>query len=190
MKNIVIFASGNGTNAEAIARHFAGRQDARVRAIVVNRREAGVRDRARRLGIKEVYVPKAVWDNTPHKIVEMLRDYEADLVVLAGFLLKVPDEVLDAYPDKVINIHPALLPLYGGKGMYGDRVHEAVLAAGEKESGITIHIVTNQYDSGPILRQERCPVVAGDTPHSLAERVHVLEHRWLPVVVDECLTKG
>ncbi len=119
-----------------------------------------------------------------------MRRYRIDFVALAGFLLKVPQSLLDAYPRRMVNIHPALLPRYGGKGMYGDRVHRAVVEAGEKESGITIHYINEHYDEGDIIFQARCPLLPGDTPEDLAAKVHALEYAYYPEVIDSILKKS
>ncbi len=182
-KNIAIFASGNGTNAENIIRYFAGKEVAAVRLVLTNRRQAFVLERAGRLGVPCAWVPKEDWqDGRP--VLDMLVRYEIDFVVLAGFLLRVPDNVLHVYANKMINIHPSLLPKFGGKGMYGDRVHEAVLESGERESGITIHYTSERYDEGAVICQQKCPVLPGDTSETLAQRVHTLEYEYYPKVIE------
>ena len=163
-KNIAIFASGSGTNAENIIRYFEKNASVRVRLVLSNRKDAYVLERACRLGV--------------------LRKYQIDFIVLAGFLLRIPDALLHAYPDKIINIHPALLPKFGGKGMYGDRVHEAVVMAGESESGITIHYIDEHYDEGSTVFQAKCPVLPGDTPADVAKKVHALEYEWFPKIIE------
>ena len=183
MIRIAVFASGEGTNAENLIRYFSGRAEARVVLVVYNRREAPVRERAARLGTESVYVPKSALDDAS-SVLSLLRDRHIDVLVLAGFLLLVPPYLLDAYPGRVVNIHPSLLPRHGGKGMYGERVHQAVLESGEAESGITIHLVDRDYDRGRVLRQVKCSVYPDDTPHSLAERVHELEYRYYPEAVE------
>lgn len=181
-KNIAIFASGSGTNAENIIRYFTENDSAKVRLVLSNKKEAYVLERARRLGIPCEVFTKGEWESAD-EILAVLRSYRIDFIVLAGFLLRVPDALLHNYPDKIINIHPALLPKFGGKGMYGDRVHAAVVAAGEKESGITIHYIDEHYDEGSILFQAQCPVLPEDTPADVAQKVHALEYEWFPKII-------
>lgn len=185
-KNIAILASGSGTNAENIIRYFGGKKSARVGLVLTNRQSAFVLERARGLEVPCAYFPKKDWEDGDC-ILSMLREYNIDFIVLAGFLARVPDKILHAYPDKMINIHPSLLPKFGGKGMYGDRVHEAVIAAGEKESGITIHYTNEHYDEGIVICQKKCSVMPGDTPEELAKRIHALEYEFYPKVIDELL---
>lgn len=187
--NIVIFASGSGTNAENIIRWAQSRNTYRVTAVLCNRRNAFVLTRAENLGIPHYTFTSAEFSEGTilHKgehvsLLHFLSALDTDYIILAGFLLKVPDFLIEAYPGKILNIHPALLPSYGGKGMYGDHVHSAVIAAGEKESGITIHLVDNHYDHGQILYQAKCPVMPDDTPHTLFERVHGLEKAYPEVI--------
>lgn len=183
-KNIAIFASGNGTNAENIIRYFKEKKTADVCLVLTNRRQAFVLERAGRLGVPAVWVPKEEWLDG-ERVLDLLAQHGADFVVLAGFLLRVPDRVLHVYAHRMINIHPSLLPKFGGKGMYGDRVHEAVLAAGEHESGITIHYTSEQYDEGAVICQHTCSVLPGDTPDTLAQRVHALEYEYYPKVIEQ-----
>ena len=184
MKKIAVFASGSGTNAENIANYFADSQCINVVLIVSNNPLAGVHDRVNRLGI-----PSMTFTNEElaegSKIVKKLTEYEVDWIVLAGFLKKISGTILNAYPDRIVNIHPALLPKYGGKGMYGMRVHEAVVAAGDTESGITIHYINENYDEGQIIFQARCPVLPSDTPEDVATKVHALEYRYYPEVIEK-----
>lgn len=193
MKKIAILASGNGTNAEQMVHHFENHPKATVALILTNRQQAYVLERAKRLGVPAFYFNKEQWSEG-HEVLALLRQYEIDFVVLAGFLAYVPQVVLSCYNHRMVNIHPSLLPKFGGKGMYGDRVHEAVIEAGEKESGITIHYTNEHYDEGTIICQERCPVMPDDTPESLATRVHQLEYKYYPMVVErlvcEALTTG
>ena len=186
---LAILGSGNGTNAQQISEYFAGRSDVEVACIVYNKRDAYIAERARRLGIESRYFGRAdFYEN--HAVLEYLKEKEADWIILAGFLWLVPQEMLDAYPGRIINIHPALLPKYGGKGMYGHHVHEAVVEAHEKESGITIHIVDENYDRGTILFQARCTVTPDDTPDTLAAKIHLLEKEHFPRVIDETVRGG
>ncbi len=182
-KNIAILASGSGTNAENIIRYFREKESACVGLVLTNRQNAFVLERARSLDVPCAYFAKSDWEGG-EAILSVLREHHIDFVVLAGFLARVPDNILHAYPNKMINIHPSLLPKFGGKGMYGDRVHEAVIEAGEKESGITIHYTNEHYDEGAIICQEKCPVLPGDTPDELAHRIHALEYEYYPKVVE------
>lgn len=186
-KNIVIFASGSGTNAENIIRYFREKESASVKMVLSNKKEAYVLERAANLHVPYRYFPKSDWEEG-NKIAAYLKAQKTDLIVLAGFLLRVPDCLLDAYPCRIVNIHPALLPKYGGKGMYGDRVHEAVVAAGEKETGITIHYINKDYDKGEIIFQATCPVLPADTPEEVAAKVHALEYKHYPQVIESILT--
>lgn len=189
MKNIVIFASGAGSNAQKIIDHFRESGKAKVVLIVCNKPGAGVLQIAEREGIDSVLIDKDTFFRSD-KYIQLLKDYHTDLVVLAGFLWKIPANLVQAFPGKIINIHPALLPKFGGKGMYGHFVHEAVIAAGEKESGITIHYVNEKYDDGEAILQERCEVTPEDTPETVAKKVQALEHQWFPVIVERLLTES
>ena len=183
-KNIAIFASGSGSNTENIIRYFRENEAIQVSLVLSNRSDAYVLERAHRLGVPCNVFPKEDWV-AGDEILAVLQEYHIDFVVLAGFLVRVPDLLLHAYPNKMINIHPSLLPKFGGKGMYGDRVHEAVIASGEKESGITIHYTNEHYDEGSIICQQKCPVLPGDTPEELAQRIHRLEYEYYPKVIEE-----
>lgn len=187
MKNIAIFASGTGSNAQKIIDHFRNSEKARVTLIVCNKPGAGVLNIAEHEAIPSIIIDKERFFHSDHYIKE-LQKADIDLVVLAGFLWKVPANLVQAFPDRIINIHPALLPKYGGKGMYGHFVHEAVIAAKEPESGITIHFVNEKYDDGAPILQERCTITAEDTAETLAAKVLVLEHKWYPVIVERLLT--
>jgi len=187
LKNIAIFASGAGSNAQKIIDHFRNSSIARVAMILCNKPEAGVLKIAEKEGIPSVLIEKEAFFHTDHYI-KVLKDASTDLVVLAGFLWKVPANLVQAYPDRIINIHPALLPKYGGKGMYGNFVHEAVILAKETESGITIHFVNEKYDDGATILQERCTITPDDTPETLAAKIHLLEHQWYPLIVERLLT--
>ncbi|MCX6304535.1 MAG: phosphoribosylglycinamide formyltransferase [Bacteroidetes bacterium] len=187
MPRLALFASGNGSNAQRITEYFAGHPAISVNLILCNKPGAYVLHRAKTLGI-----PTCVFDRHSFyetgEIPDLLKKYRIDYLVLAGFLWLIPHNVLDAYPAKIINIHPALLPKFGGKGMYGMKVHEAVIASGDAESGITIHYVNEQYDEGSIIFQARCPLAAGDTPEMLAEKVHALEYRYFAEVIEGIVT--
>ena len=189
MKKIAIFASGSGSNAENIINYFKNDTENVVKIVFCNKPDAYVLERAKRLSVPTFVFGREEFSRSDLVLNELKR-LDIDLIVLAGFLWKVPDAIIDAYPDRVINIHPALLPSYGGKGMYGMKVHEEVIAAGEKESGITIHHVNNHYDEGAIIFQAKCEIVPGDTPESLATKVHALEYEHFPRVIKELLEKG
>ena len=189
MKNLVIFASGSGSNAENIIRYFATKPDFCVKKIYCNVPGAYVLERARQLQVPACVFTREEFRN-PDKLLRRLQDEGTDFIVLAGFLWLVPPCITAAYPNRIVNIHPALLPAYGGKGMYGHHVHEAVLAAGEQQSGITIHYVNDRYDSGDIIFQATCPVLPDDTPDTLAARVHELEYQHFPRVIEETVLKS
>jgi phosphoribosylglycinamide formyltransferase, formyltetrahydrofolate-dependent len=186
--NIAVFASGNGTNAENIIRHFTSNEHVGVSLVVSNRQNAFVLERAKALSIDVASYPKDEWCSGDNILLELC-GHKIDFIVLAGFLARIPTNIVHAYPDKIINIHPSLLPRYGGKGMYGDFVHEAVLAAGEKESGITIHYVNEHYDEGAVICQIKCPVLPKDTLQTLSERVHELEYKYYPSVIEKLLIR-
>lgn len=185
-KNIAIFASGSGSNAEHIIRYFQKNDSVQVSLVLSNRRNAYVLERAHRLGVPCNVFTKEEWE-VGEAILPVLQKYRIDLIVLAGFLVRVPDSLLHAYPDKIINIHPALLPKFGGKGMYGARVHQAVVAAGEKESGITIHYINERYDEGNTIFQATCPVLPTDSPDDVATKIHALEYEHFPLVIEKLL---
>lgn len=186
MRNIAIFASGSGTNAENIIKYFSNKSTARVRIVLSNKKEAMVLKRAEALGVPTFFFEQTDFYRSD-KVLQKLNDESIDLIVLAGFLWLVPKDILDKFHGRIINIHPALLPLYGGKGMYGDAVHRAVIDAGEKESGITIHQVDSHYDRGDIIFQAKCRVEPGDTAETLASRIHKLEYLHYPRVIEEIL---
>jgi len=181
MHNLIIFASGAGTNAAAIIDWCKSTGKASVALVVCNKPGAGVLDIAARNGIPALLVDRESFRSGD--FVETLKGYHPSLLVLAGFLWKVPEAVVAAFPGKIINIHPALLPAYGGKGMYGHHVHEAVIATGELSSGITIHYVNEHYDEGDIIVQAHCPVMQGDDASALAKRIHKLEHYYFPLTI-------
>lgn len=188
MKNIAIFASGSGSNAENIVHYFKESPDVKIALIVCNKPEAYVMERAGRLGIPATILTNAqMKDET--EVLALLARYGIDFIVLAGYLLRIPAYLVQAFPKAIVNIHPALLPLHGGKGMYGDHVHEEVIRCGDKESGITIHYVNEQYDSGAIIFQAKCPVLPADTPHDLASRIHELEYAHFPHVIAEAISR-
>lgn len=181
---IVIFASGGGTNAEKIIKHFRSHPSIEVVLVLSNNPRAFVLTRAETFGIETNVFDRQQFTES-QIVLGWLRDKEVTHVVLAGFLWLIPGYLIDAFPDRIINIHPALLPAYGGKGMYGMKVHEAVRNANEKETGITIHLVNKKYDDGRVLFQAKCPVGAGDTPEQIAEKVHCLEYESYPRVIEK-----
>lgn len=186
--SIAIFASGAGSNAQKIIEHFKGSPLAKVALVVSNKPAAGALKIAEQNNIPILLVEKERFFGGNSYLSE-LKSREIDFIVLAGFLLKIPEALIKAYPRRIINIHPALLPKYGGKGMYGSYVHEAVLAAKEKESGITIHYVDEHYDNGDIILQVNCPVLENDDAESLAHRIHALEHANYPVIIEELVSQ-
>jgi phosphoribosylglycinamide formyltransferase-1 len=180
--NIAIFASGSGTNAENIANYFKTNKNFRVKLILSNNENAFVLKRAQNLGIESISFNRKDFYES-EKVINLLVNKEIDFIVLAGFLWLVPQNILNKFDGKIINIHPALLPKYGGKGMFGDHVHKAVLENNEKESGITIHYVNEKYDDGDIIFQEKVSVDTIDTVESLANKVHELEYKYFPKVI-------
>lgn len=187
MKNIAIFASGSGTNAQAIADYFKSHPDGRIVCILSNKENAYVLERAEKLQIPAYTFTRDDFYNTD-RVAKILQEHGTDFIVLAGFLWLFPEYLIRSYPDAIVNIHPALLPSYGGKGMYGMKVHEAVIQNKEPESGISIHYVNEKYDEGNIIFQARCKVLPNDTPETLAERIHALEHKYYPEVIHELIT--
>lgn len=185
MKKIAILASGEGTNAERIIRYFLEKRTAEVVLVITNKAQAGVLKRAERLSVPSLIL--TAQEFASGKALEALHLYNIDFIVLAGFLLKVPDTILHDYPNKIVNIHPALLPKFGGKGMYGSHVHQAVIDSNEKESGITIHYINEHYDEGNTIFQATCPVLPDDTPDTLAARVHQLEYEHFPRVIERAI---
>ena len=186
MLNIAIFASGSGSNAENIASYFKGNKQVSVKLFLTNKADAFVVERAKKLGIPYKIFNKNDFYQT-NNVLNTLKDNKIYFVVLAGFLWLVPENLIVAYPNKIINIHPALLPAYGGKGMFGDHVHLAVVENKEKESGITIHYVNGEYDKGNIIFQAKCTIEPTDTPETVAEKVHELEYKYYPEVIERIL---
>lgn len=187
MINIAIFASGSGTNAEAIMRHFEGSTRGRVALLLANREDAYALKRAERFGVPTAVFTRGEFVEPGGRVASLLQEHGIDFIVLAGFLWLVPHYLTDAYAGRIVNIHPALLPKFGGRGMYGDRVHRAVIEAGERESGITIHWVNERYDSGDTIFQATVAVDADDTADTLAAKIHVLEHRHFPEVIEQTI---
>jgi phosphoribosylglycinamide formyltransferase 1 len=188
MRNIAILASGTGTNAENIIKYFSNGNTAKVSLVLSNDRQAEVLKRAEELGVRTVFFERKEFYVTG-KVLRYLILYKIDLIVLAGFIWLVPENIVDQYSERLINIHPALLPGYGGKGMYGAAVHKAVIGNHDTESGITIHYVDKMYDNGDAIFQTRCKVNPDDTPDLLAEKVHALEYEHYPRVIEEVVVK-
>ncbi len=186
MKKIAVFASGSGSNAENIANYFAQKPDVTVSCILSNNPKAFVIERAKKLNIPSFCFNRDDFYNST-RVLDYLKENEIDFVVLAGFLWLIPENLVKQYPGKIVNIHPALLPNYGGKGMYGMKVHESVIENKEKKSGISIHIVNEKYDEGSIVFQAECSIEEGDTPESLANKVHELEYKHFPEVIEKLL---
>ena len=187
MKRIVIFASGSGSNAENIISFFREKPEIKVAAVLTNKKSAAVLERCDRLQVPAFYFNKAAFKDSD-AVVNILQGFNTDLIVLAGFLWKVPSNLIEAFPNKIINIHPALLPKYGGKGMYGDRVHQAVKENKEPETGITIHYVNENYDEGAIIFQAKTTVKSSDDAKAIAQKVHHLEYEHFPKVIEKLLS--
>jgi phosphoribosylglycinamide formyltransferase-1 len=188
MKRIVIFASGSGTNAENLIKFFHNREYASVIQVLTNNPHAKVLDRAKKLHVSALSFNKIAFTKTDD-ILNILEASQPDLIILAGFLWMFPKNILNAFPNKVINVHPALLPKYGGKGMYGMNVHNAVVANKESETGITIHYVNEHYDEGAIIFQSKCTVLETDSAQDVADKIHKLEMEHFPKVVDKLLNE-
>lgn len=188
-KNITVFASGAGTNADNIIKYFNKTQTATVCLIICNNANAGVIKIAEKNNVPWLLIEKEKFLKG-NAYTDALKEFQTDFIVLAGFLWKLPLTLINAYRNKIINIHPALLPKFGGKGMYGNFVHEAVLSAKEKQSGITIHFVDELYDNGKTIFQISCPVYENDTPESLAKRIHELEYAYFPKVIEDVIKKA
>lgn len=187
-KQLAIFASGTGSNAQRIIEHFRDFETVKIKLVISNKPTAGVIQIAQQNHIPVLIIEKEKFFRGDGYVGDLIAA-EIDFIVLAGFLWKIPETLIKSYRNRIINIHPALLPKYGGKGMYGSKVHEAVIAAGETESGITIHYVDEHYDNGDVIFQAVCPVLKNDTPDTLAERIHKLEHENFARVIEQCLEK-
>lgn len=187
LTRIAIFASGNGSNAENIVQYFKKKQTASVELLVSNNAQAYVLERAAKLGVESHVISRDDFRQTSN-LLALLKKKEIDLIVLAGFLWLIPIELVAAFPKRIINIHPALLPKYGGKGMYGDFVHQAVSSAGERESGITVHFVNKAYDEGDIIFQKTVEIEAGESPKKIAEKVHALEYAYFPQIIEKVIS--
>jgi len=189
MIRIAIFASGSGTNAENIINYFNNINDVEVNLILSNKKDAFVLNRAKKFNIR-TFIFNAQTLKDTNLVLDELLNHETDWIILAGFLLKIPQNLLNNYKNKIINIHPALLPKYGGKGMYGNHVHNAVIKAGEKESGISIHLVNEIYDAGEIIFQAKVNISTNDTPESLATKIHQLEYEYFPKIIHHQLSNS
>lgn len=191
MKNIVVFASGSGTNFQAVIDAInRGDINARISGLVTNKAHIGAIDRANKYNISSVVFNPAEFDDEQdyaRQLLAQLKAWNTDLIVLAGYLKKIPSEIIKSFPGRIINIHPALLPKFGGKGFYGHHVHKAVIDAGEKKSGCTVHVVTDEFDAGPVLAQIEVPVRPDDSPATLAQRILEQEHILLPKVINQVL---
>lgn len=187
-KKIILFASGSGSNVENIANYFKLRKDVTICCVLTNKSDAKVIERCNRLEINALFFNRQAFAKSDF-ILNLLRSLEPDLIVLAGFLWKIPEAITNAFPNQIINIHPALLPKYGGKGMYGMNVHNAIKKAKETETGITIHYVNAHYDEGAIIQQVKTVVNPKDSAEDIASKVHVLEYEFFPKVIDELLSK-
>lgn len=190
MKKLVIFASGSGTNMQAIIDEVEQKRiDAEIAGLITNKPGIKSIDRAKKHGIPVCIIPDADPDSYAAKLEQKLAEWKPDLIVLAGFLKKIPDSIINSYENKIINIHPALLPKFGGKGFYGLNVHKAVIESGDKVTGCTVHYVNNEYDKGPIISQQKVEVLPSDTPEVLAKRVLKSEHELLPSVIKKILNQ-
>ena len=187
MKRIVLFASGSGSNVENIANYFKDNPLVTITSVFTNKRDAKVIDRCNRLNISALYFNKESFSKSDC-LLSILKGMDPDLIILAGFLLKIPKNFVTAFPNKIVNIHPALLPKYGGKGMYGMHVHNEVKNNNETETGITIHYVNENYDEGAIIHQAKTTVTKEDSPENIAEKVHALEYEYFPKVIDQILS--
>lgn len=188
MINVAVFSSGSGTNAENIIKYFSDNINFSVDIIVSNKPDAYVHQRARLLGVDSVTFSKTDFVEA-YPVLNLLEERNIDFIVLAGFLLKISPVIVEKYPNRIVNIHPALLPKFGGKGMYGDNVHKAVKQSGEKETGITVHYVNENYDEGNIIFQAKCDVLVQDDYKSIADKVHQLEYKHFPQVIEKVLQK-
>ncbi len=185
-RHIAIFVSGTGTNCENIIRFFADSEEVNISLVISNKPDAPALGKAERLGVPTIVIPKKEFSDAKY-VLDILRRYEVDFIVLAGFLLMIPDFLLEAYPRHIINIHPSLLPKYGGKGMYGHHVHEAIKAAGDSETGMTVHYVSQECDGGEIIAQYKTTISPEDTPEDIAKKENELEMKYYPLVIKQVL---
>jgi phosphoribosylglycinamide formyltransferase-1 len=186
MKRIVLFASGSGSNVENISNYFLNNSEVTITAVLTNKNDAKVIERCNRLNINALYFNRHAFYKTDC-VLDILKNMEPDLIILAGFLLKVPEKLVQNFPNKIVNIHPALLPKYGGKGMYGMNVHNAVKTNNEQETGITIHYVNENYDEGAIIKQVKTKISTTDSATDIAHKVHELEYEHFPKVINSLL---
>ena len=186
MVNVAIFVSGSGTNCENIINYFKGSEAVNIALVLSNRDDAYALVRAKKLNVPTLVMPR---DNFKmyNDLMPAMQHYRIDFIVLAGFLLMVPEFLIKAYPQKIVNIHPALLPKYGGKGMYGHYIHEAVKAAGESETGITIHYVSEKCDDGEMIFQVKTPLSVSDTPDDIAAKIHLMEQKYYPEIIEKVI---
>jgi len=187
MKNVAIFASGEGTNAENLFKYFANDPRVKIKLVITNKDKSGVIKKAEQYKKNVQIISKEALENYTAQIIEFLKVENIDLIVLAGFLLKIPEDFIKAFPNKIINIHPALLPKYGGKGMHGLNVHKAVIENKEMESGATVHFINEEYDKGEIILQGKCKVESNETPESLSQKIRNLEFELLPKAIEKFL---
>jgi phosphoribosylglycinamide formyltransferase-1 len=186
MKIIAVFASGEGSNAQNLMDYFKHSSTIKVKVIVSNNPQANVLNRAKKENVPTMLINRESFYNT-NNVIEQLKELQVDWIILAGFLWLIPGNLISAFPRKIVNIHPALLPKFGGKGMYGMKVHEAVIAAKEKESGITIHYVNHEYDKGEIIAQHKCIIHSSDTTQTLASKIHELEQAFFPKTIEQTI---
>ena len=186
-KQIILFASGSGSNVENIANYFKFRKDVTISCVLTNKSDAKVIERCNRLGINALFFNRQAFSKSDF-ILNLLQSLNPNLIVLAGFLWKIPESITNAFPNKIVNIHPALLPKYGGKGMYGMNVHNAVLENQEQETGITIHYVNANYDEGAVIYQAKTTIDAKDSAEDIASKVHQLEYEYFPKIIDDLLS--
>ena len=186
-KHIAIFASGSGSNAENIIRYFSNSSNVEVSLLICNKHNAYVLERVKKFDIETQIITREDFQKSEY-VLSILKNKHIDFIVLAGFLLQIPLYIIESYPKSIINIHPALLPRFGGKGMHGNNVHRAVIDAGETQTGITIHYINEHYDEGEYISQHTCPVFPDDTPETVATRVHELEYKYYPQTIDLLLS--
>ncbi len=186
MVNVAIFVSGSGTNCENIINHFKGSKVVNIALVLSNRDDAYALVRAKKLNVPTLVIPRDAF-KMHNDLMSVMQHYRIDFIVLAGFLLMVPEFLIKAYPQKIVNIHPALLPKYGGKGMYGHYIHEAVKAAGESETGITIHYVSEKCDDGEMIFQAKTSLSVSDTPDDIAAKIHLLEQKYYPEIIEKVI---
>lgn len=189
MINIAVFASGEGTNAENLFNYFSTSSKVKIKLVVTNNENAGIVAKAEKYRKNLQIISKTSLNNYTEQLIDFLQTEKVDLIVLAGFLLKIPEGLVKAFPNKIINIHPALLPKFGGQGMYGMNVHKAVIEAKEKHTGITVHFVNEEYDKGEIILQAKCEVNENDTPETVAKKIHDLEYEYFPIAVQKVIDK-